>query len=202
MVVGPVQTNCYLIKNKENESKAVLIDPGDDAGRILDALKKQETEPVAILLTHGHFDHIEAVPAIKEAYPSCTLCIALAEKPMVEDPSLNADFLDGMLILPDRYLEDGDVLEYIGKQIRVISSPGHTAGSVCYYFEEDKVLFAGDTIFLGSCGRTDLPTGDEREMFRSLEMLLTTLPGDTVVYPGHGPSTTIERERMVEGFSL
>ena len=105
-----------------------------------------------------------------------------------------------MTVTPDRYLSDGDVLTLLEREIRVMASPGHTAGSCCYYVPSDAALFAGDTVFRGSYGRTDLPTGSPEAMADTLEKLLTALPPDTAVYPGHGPGTTIGRERLAEGF--
>ena len=200
LVVGEVETNCYLLKHDEGGNEAVLIDPGDEAERILAALKKQGAELKAIFITHGHYDHTGAVLTIKNAFPSAALYALEAEKELIENPSLNASFLEGAAISPDVYLKDGEVLELIGKKIRVIASPGHTAGSMCLYLEEDGMLFAGDTIFFSGYGRTDLPTGDADKMYHSLEMLLTGLPEETKVYPGHGPATTIGRERSIEGF--
>ena len=201
MVVGPVQTNCYILKEGEDGREAVLIDPGDEEDRILHKLEEMNAVPSVILLTHGHYDHILAVNGICAAYPSCSVLIGEKERPMVEDSSLNARFLDEECrISPDRYLRDGEELTLLGKKFRVMETPGHTAGSVCYYLEEDDILFAGDTVFLEGFGRYDLPTGDAGALMRSLELVLTTLPEKTVILPGHGGATSAGHEKMVEGF--
>ena len=201
MVVGPVQTNCYILKEGEDGREAVLIDPGDEEDRILHKLEEMNAVPSVILLTHGHYDHILAVNGICAAYSSCSVLIGEKERPMVEDSSLNARFLDEECrISPDRYLRDGEELTLLGKKFRVMETPGHTAGSVCYYLEEDDILFAGDTVFLEGFGRYDLPTGDAGALMRSLELVLTTLPEKTVILPGHGGATSAGHEKMVEGF--
>ncbi|MDO4619684.1 MAG: MBL fold metallo-hydrolase [Lachnospiraceae bacterium] len=196
LVVGPIQTNCYIVKNEELPGRCVLVDPGDDAERILTALSRLEVRPEAILLTHAHFDHIQAVNALKEAFPEVVICLAEKERALAENPELSNPFQkEDYVISPDRWLQDGDELSFIGCSFTVLASPGHTAGSVCYYLKEQDLLFAGDTIFLDSCGRTDLPTGSEQAMRETLQRLLSTLPPQTAVYPGHGPETTVEHER-------
>ena len=203
LVAGPVQTNCYIVKHDENGKEAVLIDPGDDSEHILAVLEKMGAVPTDILLTHGHFDHIMAVNEVKAAFPSCKVSISEAERPMVENADLNSSFFSRTYeISPDAWLKDGDVLHLLGREFRVIATPGHTAGSVCYYVPEDGVLFSGDTVFFESYGRTDLPTGRSDQIFESLKNILTALPGETVILPGHGPQTTAAHERMIEGFEL
>lgn len=202
-VVGPIATNCYLLRAGENGRETVLVDPGDRPELLLGALRDRRAEVRAILLTHGHFDHVMAVNEIREAYPACRTFISEKEKPMVEDRELNAPFFSGNYrIRPDVYVKDGDELAFLGRTFRVIESPGHTAGSVCYYDAGDRVLFSGDTIFHESFGRTDLPTGSEEAMRASLEKLLTSLPEDTRIYPGHGPETSVGYEREAEGFTV
>lgn len=202
MIVGPVQTNCYILRNKEFGSEAVVIDPGGDAKKLIAAIKKVEAVPYAILLTHAHYDHIMAVRELQEEFPDCRVYIGEAERPMVEDPELNCSAVmnENYTISPDEYLSDGAEIPLLGSTVRVIASPGHTAGSVCYYIESESVLFSGDTIFRDGVGRTDLPTGNTGKLYKSLEMLLTTLPEETEVLPGHGPATTVGREKAVEGF--
>ena len=201
LVVGPVSTNSYIVREGEAGKELLLIDPGDEPGRFLAIFEELHARPEIILLTHGHYDHIMAVNEIKEAYPSCRVMIAEAERPMVENSELNCNFFPGEYsIEPDRYLKDGDEIEVFGRSFRVIGSPGHTAGSVCYYSEEDGVLFSGDTIFLNGYGRVDLPTGDRDRLFASLEKVLGSLPEETVVLPGHGDATTVGHEYKMNGY--
>jgi hydroxyacylglutathione hydrolase len=199
--VGPLMTNCYILGN-DDRREAVLVDPGDDADTILSVLKDRQLTAAAILLTHAHYDHILAVNEIAKAYPSASICILEEEKKMVEDPSLNSG-IGGhtVTITPTTYVHHNDRLSFAGAEFTVLASPGHTAGSCCYYMEGQKTLFAGDTIFQGSYGRTDLPTGSFEKMQESLFCLLTTLPEDVRVYPGHGPATTIGDEKRIEGFA-
>ncbi len=200
MTVGPIATNCYILSTDEYPEKAVVIDPGDEADAIEDWLKELHLEPCAILLTHGHYDHILAVNPLKQQWPECEILISEDERNMVEDPSLNCQFgFPDMSIHPDRYVSDGEHLTYAGMEFIVIKSPGHTAGSVCYYLEKEGILFSGDTLFRRGFGRTDLPTGNYEDLLRSLVMLLQTLPPETVVYPGHGLNTLIREEKRLHG---
>ena len=201
--VGPIETNCYILKEGQEGKEAVLIDPGDDAERILDALETAGAEPSAILLTHGHYDHILAVNAIRDAYPSCRILAGELERPMLENSSLNTSFFRcDCVVTPDEYLADGQDIELLGRTFRVLSTPGHTAGSICFYTEADGILFSGDTIFCEGYGRTDLPTGSTKALMESLRTLLTMLPEETVILPGHGGRTTVSHERLIEGFAL
>ena len=203
LVVGPIETNCYLLRDGEDGREAVIVDPGDDAGEIAGALEELRALPQAILLTHGHYDHILAVNELKKRYPDCLVYIGEHERAMVEDSSLNGSFLgEHDPIAPDVYLKDNEEISLIGRTFRVIGTPGHTAGSVSYYAPEDKVLFSGDTLFFRGMGRTDLPTGNAGELFRSLKRLFAELPPDTEVCPGHGRATVLELEKGNEDYLL
>ncbi len=199
--VGPIGTNCYILRDGAEGKEAVLVDPGDQPKRIMGALESLNAVPSAILLTHAHFDHVLGVNGIIEKYPDVKVYIAETERRMVEDFDLNEGFFrKGYVLTPDIYVQEGDVLELAGHRFEVLLTPGHTAGSCCYYEKESGSLFAGDTLFLESYGRTDFPTGSYEQIMASLKRLLTTLPEETDVYPGHGPQTTIGHEKMVEGF--
>ncbi len=199
LTVGELETNCYLVKT---DSGALVVDPGGSPAELVETLKGETDGLAAILLTHGHYDHILAVQEVREAYPEARIYIGAEEKQMMEDPSLNCNFFHGSYsVAPDVYVSEGDELELIGKRFRVLATPGHTAGSVCYYDEEDCVLFAGDTLFRSGIGRVDLPTGSYRDMVRSLTRLFDAFPEDTVVLPGHGEATTIGREKRIQGHS-
>lgn len=199
--VGPIGTNCYILRDGAEGKEAVLVDPGDQPKRIMGALESLNAVPSAILLTHAHFDHVLGVNGIIEKYPDVKVYIAATERRMVEDFDLNEGFLrKGYVLTPDIYVQEGDVLELAGHRFEVLLTPGHTAGSCCYYEKESGSLFAGDTLFLESYGRTDFPTGSYEQIMASLKRLLTTLPEETDVYPGHGPQTTIGHEKRVEGF--
>lgn len=203
LVVGPIETNCYIPFDEETKRCAV-IDPGDEPGRIEDAISQNGLTPEAILLTHGHYDHICGVNGLKQKYPGIRILIAAAEKPMIEDPRLNSPFgpEGGYEIRPTEYVADGDKIYAAGFLFDAIGTPGHTAGSMCYEMPAFNLMFSGDTIFCASHGRTDLPTGDDGAMARSLAKILdSSRPDDELILPGHGSSTTAGQERRVWGLA-
>ena len=195
-VLGEVSTNCYLIYH-DGLRQAVVVDPADNGAYVLNKCRELNVKPVAVLLTHGHFDHILAVKDICRAFP-CKVYAGREEDRLLKDPSLN---LSGSMgseqtsLEADVLVKEGDELSLIGCTWKVLETPGHTAGSVCYYVESEQVLLSGDTLFAGSLGRTDLPTGDMRDIVCSIREKLLSLPADTMVYPGHGETTTIGHEQ-------
>ncbi|MDO4479222.1 MAG: MBL fold metallo-hydrolase [Lachnospiraceae bacterium] len=193
--VGPIRTNCYLIVHEDTQ-EIIVVDPGDEAERILDKCRELGGEVKAIFLTHGHWDHTNGVKGLKTSLPEVKVYAGAKECAMLRTPSLNAGH-GGVAdeIEPDVTVEDGEVLSVIGLDFKVLETPGHTAGSVCYYMEKDGVLFAGDTLFRGSYGRTDLPTGDEAAIRKSLRRLADELPDDVSVLSGHGPTSTMAFEK-------
>ena len=197
LVLGPIATNCYFLANRETK-EMVLIDPAASPGRIKDLAEKYQYRPVAILLTHGHFDHIEAMDALKRDW-QVPVYASEEEKEILQDPGANLSVMmtrGGFRAEADCYFRDGDVLELAGFSLQVIATPGHTKGSVCFYLPEEKILFSGDTLFQGSCGRTDFPTGSMSQIVRSIRERLFVLPEDTRVFPGHEGETTIGMEKI------
>lgn len=199
LVVGMVQTNAYVIAN-ENTKKAVVVDPGADAERILSHLRSKGLELEAILLTHGHFDHIMGVNDILDN-KRVPVYAYEAEQELLEDASLNCSVMVGnkTTISNVTYWKDQTSFEVIGYFVKVIATPGHTKGSCCFYFKDNDVLFSGDTLFMESVGRTDLPTGNSTKIVESVKSLME-FPDDTIVYPGHGPATSISYERTHNPF--
>lgn len=194
-IVGNLGTNCFLLKNSETNELAI-IDPGGSAERILARIQKLQAKPTAILLTHGHFDHIMAVKELKEEFQIPVYAL-LEEEELLSDPEANlSGWSGGSYTAPaDTYLSDLQVFDVAGFSVQVLHTPGHTAGSCCYYIQEENVLFSGDTLFAESYGRTDFPGGSMAAMRRSIQRLLGSLPDETRVCPGHGQITSIEHEK-------
>lgn len=195
LVLGMVQTNCYIIGNGDT-GEALVIDPADKAEIIEQDLKANDLVCKGILLTHGHFDHILAVPELT-AYTKAPLYAHKAEKVLLSDAGLNSSssIRRGCELEPDIWLKDQDILKLAGFSIKVIHTPGHTIGGVCYYFPGQGILFSGDTLFREDIGRSDLPTGDGRQLVESILNKLMLLEDQVKVYPGHGEPTTIGHER-------
>ncbi len=195
VTLGQYATNCYFLY-REGSSDLVLIDPADSGAYLYDKLTEKGFSIKAILLTHGHFDHIFGVDALKKK-TGAKVYACEAEKELLEDTRLNVSEGVGRptVVHPDVFLRDGEELDLCDIRLKVIHTPGHTAGSCCFYVKEAGFLIAGDTLFEGSVGRTDLPTGSTRTMMDSIKEKLMALPDDTKVYPGHGGSTTIGFER-------
>lgn len=194
-VLGAVGTNVYFLTNTETR-EALIVDPADNAPYILEQCKKLGCRPAAILLTHGHFDHIFAVNELRQAL-QVPVYAHEAEADLLGSATMNrsAAWAVAMSTTADVLVKDRQLLELAGFKIQVIYTPGHTAGSCCYYFEEEKVLISGDTLFCESYGRTDLETGSESAILHSLQHRLLILPEDVEVYPGHMNPTTIGHEK-------
>lgn len=200
MVLGPVQTNCFFLIN-EDTKEVLIIDPADRAQKIIEWINSEGLKPVAILLTHGHFDHIMGMAGVKNEY-HIPVYASKDEVEVLANPQLNVSTMMGAYIslTADELFADGDVLELAGMKLKVISTPGHTIGSVCFYMEEEKVLISGDTLFEASVGRTDFPTGSSRQLIESIKTRLFVLPDDTDVFPGHGGTTSIAYEKAHNPF--
>jgi hydroxyacylglutathione hydrolase len=200
LALGPAQTNCYLV-GADSAREAVVIDPGWDADAILAEARSAELTITAILLTHGHFDHIGAVADLKEAWN--VPVIAHASEIDLLNAKGGAD-LFGFKIRavpqPDRLVVHGEVIEIGVLKFEVRHVPGHTLGHVAFVEHESRSVFVGDVLFAGSIGRIDLPGGDYDTLIASITDQLLTLPDDFAVYPGHGPPTTIGVERRTNPF--
>lgn len=201
-VVGPVQTNCYVVINEKNK-ECFIIDPGASAKQLAERIRKDGLTPVAVLLTHGHFDHAGAAEELAEEF-GIKIYAHEAEKDTLENPQKNVSWMMGAseTYHANVFLKDEEVLTLAGFEIKVIHTPGHTEGGCCYYIETEAVIFTGDTLFAQSVGRTDFPGGSMSQIVRSItEKIMTlneagNLETDIMVYPGHNDPTTIETERM------
>ena len=194
LVVSPFETNCYIAAD-ESTREALIIDPGDEAHLISDAIYGCDVTVIGIVNTHGHADHIGSNAALKGEF-DCPIMIHRLDAPMLTDPqaNLSASLGPGLVSCPpDRLLAEGDEIAVGGLMLKVIHTPGHTPGGICLYGE--GVLFSGDTLFMDGIGRTDFPGGSQRQLMDSIRTKLLVLPEETIVYPGHGPNTTIGREK-------
>ena len=190
MQVGPIGTNCYIL---EDEKKIAVIDPGDEAERILAELKKSDAQVEYILLTHGHYDHTTAVPELHRALPEAKIYIHQADANGAGSRLFPlAGQVDDLLLY-----DEGDALPLGSLTIEVLHTPGHSKGSVT--LKAGDVLFTGDTLFAGSMGRTDLSGGDEEEIMASLKRL-GELEGDFTVCPGHMQTSTLDQERKTNPY--
>ena len=195
IMVGQMGTNCYLAWDEESK-RGFLVDPGEQADKIIRVCSRYEIKPEAILLTHGHFDHIMAAKKVKEYY-QIPVYAGIHEEELLADAqkNLSAMWAEGFTMKADELVVDNQKIEIAGMKITVIETPGHTLGGVCYYIEKEHVLFAGDTLFFESYGRTDFPGGSMFSLIRSLGKKLFVLPDETDVYPGHGQATSIGYEK-------
>lgn len=197
--VGPIMANCYIL-GCGTTKEAVVIDPGDEADRILMTLSKLNLTVKGIINTHGHFDHVGANRRMKTA-TSAPLMIHADDEPMLGDLSRAASSF-GMSAenspAADRVLAQGDTVHFGEITLEVIHTPGHSRGGICLY--TDGHLFVGDTLFAGSIGRTDFPGGDYNTLISSIKTKLLCYEDATVVYPGHGPETTVGQERRMNPF--
>ncbi len=194
-VIGWVSTNVYIVINEETKD-AFVIDPAADEPKLTNYFEENNYNLKGILLTHGHFDHLCGVEALVNKY-GCPVYATEGERALLASAEMNHSCTIRKNITVTDYIvvNDGEELELAGIKMKVITTPGHTAGGVCYYVEQNGVLFSGDTLFHETIGRTDLPTGSYDELVRSVKEKLMVLPEDTIVYPGHMSETTIEHER-------
>ena len=198
LVVGPLAANCYIV-GSESSKEGMIIDPGDEAEVILRKVKDLGLEIRSIVLTHGHIDHIGALKEVKEA-TGAEVAIHTDEAKSLQGQSSST--LLGLAyptpLPPDRLLQDGDSLDIGDLHFLVLHTPGHSPGGIC--LSGEGVVFSGDTLFNCGIGRTDLPGGNSSQLMNSIHTKLMTLPDNTIVYPGHGPETTIGTERRGNPF--
>ena len=192
IVVGPIDANCYIITTDE---KLYVIDPGADADQVISQLKKENKPLDAILLTHGHIDHISAVKEVSETFDNAPVYLHKDDHVLYLSPNncmrpFFPPISNPLMPVTDIKSED----------FEIIHTPGHSPGSVCYYFANDGILFSGDTLFSESIGRTDLPGGSHDKILSSIKEKILILPEDTKVYPGHGSSSSVKNEKKHNPF--
>jgi glyoxylase-like metal-dependent hydrolase (beta-lactamase superfamily II) len=199
LTVGPLEENCWLVGKAP---RCAVVDPGAESERIFAEIDRLRLVPEKILLTHGHVDHIAHCAQVAEKY-GVGVWVHRADLPFLQGPQwpeLEALLGARPCPVPERFVEDGEELDVARLALRVIHTPGHTPGGVCYVDEASREILVGDTLFAGSVGRTDLPGGDWSALVRSIQSKLFPLAGDWRLLPGHGPETTLELERRENPF--
>ena len=200
----PFEENTYIVWRPDRH-EALVIDPGLEPEPILAFLSEQGLTAAAILNTHGHADHIAGNAALKQAFPAAPLLIGAGDASLLGDPDANLSAPFGLPVVSppaDRLLREGDTVEAAGIRLEVLDVPGHSPGHIAFVLRGQPVLvFGGDVLFRGSIGRSDFPGSDGRQLLASIRTKLYTLPDDTVIYPGHGPTTTIGHEKRTNPFA-
>ncbi|MGR3310979.1 MAG: MBL fold metallo-hydrolase [Candidatus Brocadiales bacterium] len=214
--VGPLQCCCYVVFN-EQSCEAIVIDPGGDVEIITDYIKKNKLKPLLLINTHGHGDHIGGNLELKEVFPEIKICIHADDEQMLTHPAKNLSFIGGVPYKSppaECVLKHGDIVGVDGCKFKVLHTPGHTPGGICLLstsnessvgsheskLKTQSVLFSGDTLFAQGIGRTDLPGGSQETLMESIRDKILTLDDNTIVYPGHGPSSTVAEEKANNPF--
>lgn len=204
LILGAYQTNCYILRQNESSKDCLIIDTGLESKPLINFLHKYELNPVAVILTHGHGDHITGVVDLRKNFPDIKIYIHKLDAEMLTQPDSTLLILAGKVFdgtdPADSLIVEPDVIELAGIKLQVFDTPGHTQGGICLYSKDEGIVFVGDTLFADSVGRTDLPGGDMTQLIKSIKQKLCNLPDETIVYPGHGPETTIAREKAYNPF--
>jgi glyoxylase-like metal-dependent hydrolase (beta-lactamase superfamily II) len=213
LILGEFQTNCYVCRAPASRRFAasrsdaardcLIIDTGLDAGGLIDLLKNNELNPVAAVFTHGHIDHIMGTIALRDQFPQIKVFIHKLDAQMLTGKQDNLSSMAAVAFSAspaDFLLDDGDMIEQAGISLKVLHTPGHTPGGISLYSKADAAVFTGDALFAESVGRTDFPGGNLGQLIKSIKTKLLPLPDETIVYPGHGPATTIAREKVNNPF--
>ena len=203
LILGEYQTNCYVLRKNDSAKDCLIIDPGLEPEELIEFLDEQKLNPVAVILTHGHIDHIAGVAELRSRFPEIKVYIHNHDAEMLTEPKINLSAISGMAFVTeseDVSLKERDVIDLAGIKLLVLHTPGHTPGGISLYSKEAGVVFVGDTLFADSIGRTDFPGGSMSQLMASVREKLFTLPEHTEVYPGHGPATTIAAEKAHNPF--
>ncbi len=203
LVLGDFETNCYVLRSSSQAQRCIIIDTGLDVVPLTVFLDRHKLTPEALVITHGHVDHIAGADTLRKKFPAMTTYIHKLDAKLLSDAVGNLSLMTGDSFIAEKadcIVEKDDEIDRAGIRLRVMHTPGHTPGGMCLYCEQDGVIFVGDTLFAGSIGRTDFPGGDMGKLVEGIKQKLLILPEKTVVYPGHGPKTTIGREKADNPF--
>ncbi len=205
LILGDFETNCYCLRKSEESHDCIIIDTGLDENELIDFLEEKQIKPLALIFTHGHIDHIAGVNALRRKFSDIKVYIHKLDAQMLKEPENNLSFMAGGAFTThpaDVIVEDDDFIECAGIRLQVLHTPGHTPGGISLYSAEKGVIFSGDALFADSVGRTDFPGGSMTTLIAGIKEKLLNLPEDTKVLPGHGPSTTIAREKKYNQYLL
>jgi len=198
LILGSFETNCYILRQSEADKDCLIVDTGLEAGELIDFLKQHTLNPVAVVLTHGHIDHVTGVALLRQNFPEIKVYIHKLDAEMLTGAKDNLSALSGQTFSTepaDGFIEEPDKIEQAGIELEVLHTPGHTPGGISLYSKQDGLIFVGDTLFAGSVGRTDFPAASFAQLIKSIREKLFTLPDETLCLPGHGPSTSIAQEK-------
>jgi len=198
LILGSFETNCYILRQSEAAKDCLIVDTGLEAGELIDFLKEHTLNPVAVVLTHGHIDHVTGVAVLRQNFPEIKVHIHKLDAEMLTGAKDNLSALSGQTFSTepaDGFIEEGDKIEQADIALEVLHTPGHTPGGISLYSKQDGLIFVGDTLFAGSVGRTDFPAASFAQLIKSIREKLFTLPDETLCLPGHGPSTSIAQEK-------
>lgn len=200
--LGPFETNCYVV-TAPDERTCWIVDAGFEPRELIEFVRASALAPAAVVLTHAHVDHIAGVKEVRGAFPDVPVWVHENEREWLSSPLLNLSEMMGLAVTapgPDRILRGGETLGLGGSRWSVLNTPGHSPGGITLHNEAEGVALVGDSLFAGSVGRMDFPGGDEATLVDSIRRVLYRLPDETKVYPGHGPPTTIGREKRTNPF--
>ncbi|UCE98662.1 MAG: MBL fold metallo-hydrolase [Planctomycetota bacterium] len=202
LILGEYETNCYILRDSKAAKNCLIIDTGLQAQELIDFLHRHKLNPVAVVLTHGHVDHTNGLALLRAKFPNIQVYIHRSDAEMLTGTENNLSTLTSLQSNSqpaDILIEEGNTIKEAGIRLEVLHTPGHTPGGISLYSRDEGIVFVGDTLFAGSVGRADLG-GNMTQLIKSIREKLLTLPEETIVYPGHGPITTIAQEKANNPF--